>query len=166
MKISVKKITLSALLGAAALMLAYVEALIPPLFPTFPGIKLGLSNIVTVFAVYKVGKRSALSILIIRITLSALLFGSVTTFAYSIAGGLLSFAVMLALKKIPAFSEIGVSVAGGISHNIGQITVAVLLFSTPEIAYYLPVLLISGAVSGTAVGIASALSLKYVKLPE
>ena len=115
--------------------------------------KLGLTNIVVVVALYVMGSKSAMFINIIRIILVSLLFGNTMSFAFSIAGGMLSTVLMIILKKTGKFSITGVSAVGGITHNIGQILVAVLLLHTGAIAWYLPVLWISGIVSGIIIGI-------------
>ncbi len=139
-----------------AMVLSFTESLLPPL-AAVPGIKIGLANIVTVFLLYTLGERYALGVSIVRVFLSALLFGSVMTLAYSLAGALLSFTAMCLLKRCMLFSSVGVSVVGGVMHNIAQIAVACLVMETGGLLYYLPVLLISGVLSGIGVGIIAGL---------
>lgn len=159
-----RKISFTAMLSLLALGLSYIESLIPPL-TAFPGIKLGLANIAIIFTLYKFGFKSAISVSIIRVLLTFLLFGSVISLAYSFSGAFLSLPVMYIMKKSGKFSEIGVSVSGAITHNTAQILVAILLFSTAEIAYYLPFLIISAIISGIFIGIISALTVRKIKLP-
>ena len=160
-----KKLTLSALFCAAALILSYVESLIPPFFAV-PGIKLGLANIAAVYLLYKLGFKYSFTVSLLRVALSCLLFGSLLTLAYSLSGAVLSLFVMWLLKRTAAFSEVGVSIAGGITHNVAQIFVACIIMETSQIVYYLPALLISGAVTGAVIGIGGALLIKKLKLKE
>lgn len=142
---------------ALALVFSYLESFIPinALIP-IPGVKLGLSNIVVLFALYTMKPIDAFIISIIRIFIAGLLFGNPMTIAYSIVGGMLSLFVMWLLKKTK-LSIVGVSMVGGICHNMGQLIVAVVLTETLRIAYYLPVLLISGMVTGLLMGIVANL---------
>lgn len=149
------KIAMSAVLTALAMIFSYVEAVIP-FNVGIPGVKLGLSNLVILVALYSIGAGYAFAVNMTRIILSGLLFGGVSAMLYSLAGGLLSFAVMLILMKTDIFSPIGVSMAGGVAHNIGQLTVAALVTETAKIYLYMPVLLISGTVTGAALGVISA----------
>lgn len=144
------------------MILSFIESQIPPLV-AIPGIKIGLSNVVTVFLIYTCGWREAGGVSLIRIFLSAMLFGSVLSLAYSTAGAALSFAVMLFFKKTGIFSEVGVSVCGGVAHNVGQIICACLIMENAAVASYLPPLLISGTVAGVAVGILAGLLTKRLK---
>ena len=158
-----KKITFYALLIALAMIFSYVETLIP--MPVFvPGMKVGFANIITVLALYKLGGKDAAVIAIIRILLAALLFGSVFSLAYSLAGGLFSLVVMILLKKTNLFSLMGVSIAGGVCHNIAQTGVAAFLLETSAFLYYLPTLLITGCITGCIIGLVSALIIKKLKL--
>ena len=158
-----KKLTFLALCASLAMVLSYVEMLIPPISTAVPGVKMGLANIVTVFVLYKFDVLSAAAVSAVRLILSFLLFGSVLTLAYSAAGAVLSLAVMVLLKLTDKFSPVGVSVAGGVLHNAGQIGMAILLMRTSAIGYYLPVLAVSGTVSGILVGAASVLVLKNLR---
>lgn len=147
-----RKLTLLSMSVALSLILSFVESQIPPLV-AIPGIKLGISNVVTVFLLYSYGWREAGSVSLIRVALSSLLFGTPVSFIYSLSGAILSFAVMVLLKKTKLFSVVGVSVGGGVMHNAGQIIIAAIIMSTEEIIYYLPILAISGTIAGILVGI-------------
>ncbi len=157
-----KRVAFLGLMTALCLIFGYIEFLIPINFG-IPGIKLGLANIVIVIALYLTTPLEAFLINIVRILLSGFLFGNMMSIVYSLAGGILSFAIMLLLKKIPGFSIFGVSIAGGVSHNIGQIIMAVLILENLAIAYYLPPLLISGAITGLVIGLLSSRIIPVVK---
>lgn len=161
MKNDTKKLTLLALLTAIALILSYLESLLPPLSAFFPGVKLGLANIAILFTLYRYGVKEAAAVSFVRLFLSTLLFGSVVSLFYGAAGAVLSLASMGLLRRLSVFSAVGVSVVGGVMHNMGQIGVAVLLTETAAVGYYLPILLLSGILSGVAVGIAAALCIRY-----
>lgn len=137
-------------------MFSYLETLIPFNFG-IPGIKLGLANLVVVTAMYTVGEKQAFAISVIRIILAGLTFGGVFSLVYSLAGGILSFFAMLLAKRCKALSITGVSIIGGSVHNIGQIAAAAVVMQTYRIVYYLPVLLLSGAVTGAVIGIVSGI---------
>lgn len=158
-----KKLATLAVTVAVAMILSFVESRIPA-FVAIPGIKVGLANIAIIFALYKLGWREAIAVSIVRVFLVALLFGSVVSLAYSVAGAILSLSLMILLRKLGIFTEVAVSVVGGITHNIGQILVAFLLLETNVVFYYLPFLLVSGVIAGVAVGIASALLIKRIKI--
>ena len=147
-----KRIAQYGLLVALALILSYAESQIPAFFAV-PGMKLGLTNIVVLVALYGMGSRSAIAINLVRIFLVSVLFGNGMSLAYSLAGGLLSGAIMLLLKRTHKFSLVGVSIAGGIAHNVGQILTAMALLQTTALSWYLLVLWISGLVSGALIGI-------------
>jgi heptaprenyl diphosphate synthase len=153
MRAATQKVAFLGLCTAVALVLAYVELLLPPLFAAVPGIKLGLPNIVIVFILYRFGLRYAATVSLVRILAVTLLFGNPMTLAYSIAGAVLSLAVMSLLKKMYFLSTVGVSVAGGVFHNVGQILVAMLLLRTAELGYYLIVLSVTGTISGILIGL-------------
>ena len=161
MKIKTKKLTVLALFSAVAIIFSYIEAILPPIWAAIPGIKVGLSNIVTVALLYKFSLKEAAIVAFIRIIIIALLFGNVMTLIYSIAGFVLSVTIMAILKRTSLFSTVGVSIAGGVFHNLGQIIVAMILLQTKEIGYYMIVLAITGTVAGILIGIAGNLMLKY-----
>ncbi len=156
-----KTLPLIAILVALCFILTYVEILVP-INLIVPGAKLGLSNLVVLYALYSIDTKSAFFINVIRITLSALLFSSVLTWSYSITGGILSFISMYLIKKTNKFSVIAVSAVGGILHNVGQILVAILIFSTSQIAYYLPVLILIGMITGIINGFISAILIRRI----
>lgn len=166
MKHPSKKIAFLGLCTAAALILSYVESLLPPLFVAVPGIKLGLPNIVIIFILYRLGFREAVAVSFIRIVTVALLFGNPMTFAYSAAGAFLSLFVMMVLYRLNFLSVVGVSVAGGIFHNVGQILMAILLLGTAELGYYLIVLTVTGTVSGIFVGLCGSLIVRRIPFPK
>lgn len=155
-KQQIRKLTLLSVLTAAALILSYAESVLPPLFPSVPGIKVGLPNIVIIFVLYRMDVRSAVSVSLVRICIAALIFGSPLSFVYSLAGAFLSLTVMALLKKLNILSTVGVSVAGGILHNMGQILAAMLLLQTVQIGYYFIILAITGTVSGLFIGLCGA----------
>ena len=150
----VKRLAFLAILLALALILSYVEVLIPFSFG-IPGIKLGLPNALILLALYLLGGRDAFFLSITRIVLSALLFGSFFSFLYSLAGGMLSLLVMTFLKKTDRFHLITVSICGGVTHNLGQLIIAAIVISNLKIFYYLPVLLLAGFLTGGLIGIIS-----------
>ena len=147
-----RKIALYGMLAALALILSWAESLVPPFFAV-PGMKLGLTNIVVLTALYLMDTKSAVLINFVRIALVAALFGSGASFLYSLAGALLSAAVMILLKKTGRFGIAGVSAAGGVAHNVGQILVAMAVLETASIGWYLMILWLTGLVSGVLVGL-------------
>lgn len=142
----------SAILTTLALIFSYVEFLIP-FTPAIPGVKPGLANIVVLFALYYMSPKDALTINALRIIIAGLLFSGVFGAIYSLAGGLVSFTIMALLKKSNKFSIVGVSMAGGVGHNLGQLIVASLLVSNFKLFLYFPVLLFTGLGSGIAIGV-------------
>ncbi len=163
MKNHTKRLASLALTISFAMVLSYIESRIPA-FVAIPGIKVGLANIAVIFALYKFGAKEAVTISLLRVFLVSLLFGSPVSMIYSIAGATLSLSCMILLKKLTPLSEVGVSVCGGIMHNVGQITAASILLDTNVVIYYLPFLIVSGTVAGIVVGIVSALLVKRVNL--
>lgn len=147
---------------ALALIFSYVESLIPIHFGV-PGIKLGLANLLIVIFLYKRNAKEALLLSVIRIVLSGFLFANLFSILYSLAGGILSLAVMDYLKKRGTFSVVGISIAGGVAHNLGQLVVAMLVVETYRVGYYFPVLLIAGVLTGMLIGIVAAEILKRLK---
>lgn len=162
MKNQTKKLTTLAMMATFALILSYVESRIPALV-AIPGVKVGLANIVVIFVLYKLGIKEAIVISGIRVFIVAMLFGSPVSMIYSLAGAVLSLAVMFSLKKLTPLTEVAVSVCGGVMHNVGQIAVASLILDTNVVVYYLPFLILSGTIAGVAVGVAGALLIKRVK---
>lgn len=156
-----RMVTLSALI-AVAMILSYVESMIPA-FVAVPGVKMGLSNIATVFALYFLGWPYAICVSLVRVCLSALLFGNVVGLIYSLSGAALALLVMILLKKFDLFSNVGVSVAGGICHNAGQIIAACIVMKTSAISVYFIPLVISGTVSGVLIGVVSGMLVERLK---
>lgn len=154
-------VTLSALI-AVAMILSYVESLIPA-FVAIPGVKMGLSNIATIFALYALGWPFAICVSVVRVLLSALLFGNVVSLIYSLSGAALALVFMILLKKLDKFSSVGVSVTGGVCHNIGQVIAACIVMETTAIAVYIIPLLVSGTIAGVVIGIIAGNLVERVK---
>lgn len=144
---------------ALALIFSYVETLIPFNFG-IPGIKLGLANLIIVIALYKMKLSEVYLLSVVRVLLNGFIFGNYFSIIYSLAGGLLSLTVMALLKKKGGFSILGISMAGGVMHNVGQLIIAMIIVETFSVVYYVPVLLISGLITGFVIGIASGEMLK------
>ncbi len=149
---------------AVAMILSYVEAILPPIVSAVPGVKIGLPNILIIFVLYRFSVKEAAAISLVRVFLSALLFGNAMTLAYSTAGAVFSIIIMSLLKKTDKFTAVGVSISGGVAHNLGQIFVAVLLLNSTLIAYYMLILTFTGVISGIIVGVAGGILAK--KVPE
>lgn len=155
-----KKLTTLALLTAGAMILSYVESMLPSL--GIPGVKMGLANIAVIFALYRLGWREALGISLVRVFMVSMLFGSMGALLYSLAGAALSLSTMALLKHSDRFSETGVSVAGGVAHNAGQILVAIALLGNVRLVYYYPVLVLSGVAGGVLTGLTAAMLIKRI----
>lgn len=168
MKINTKKLALGAVLTALALGLSTIENLFPiTLLIPLPGVKLGLANIVTVFALYELGAVPALTILVARCLLGSLFAGNASALIFSMLGGLTAMLVMIALKQLPKLSIFGVSIGGAAAHNIGQIAAAMITLGNTMVLGYLPFLLAVSLLTGTLTGFIAALlfrAMKHVKL--
>ncbi len=151
------------LLVALAFVLSWLESQIPVFFAV-PGMKLGLTNLVVLIALYRLSAPDALLLNVVRIILTGLTFGNAFSMVYSLAGGILSFVVMFLLKRTGKFHIVTVSIAGGVFHNVGQIIVAMLVLGSGYAAYYLPVLWISGIAAGAVIGLISGQIVK--RLPH
>lgn len=160
MKQKTRRYAVLGLVTAVALVLSYVEAILPPIWSAVPGIKIGLPNIIIIFILYKIGLKDAITVSAIRLFLVALLFGNAMTLVYSVAGAALSLGLMALCKKVNLFSMVGVSIVGGVAHNLGQILVAMAIFETSQIGYYMLVLAVTGTIAGVFVGIAASIILK------
>lgn len=160
-----KRVALDALLTAIALVIFVVELLVPLPLP-IPGVKLGLSNVVTLFALFACGPMDAFIILVLRIGLGTLFAGNLSALLYSLAGGFLCYFILLILKKIVSKKQIWLcGVFGAIAHNVGQMAVATLLTGTPAILYYLPVLILAATGTGALTGLtAQTIYLRTEKL--
>ena len=154
-----RRVSSGAMLVALAMIFSYVESLIP-FHIGIPGVKLGLANLIVVVALYKMGTEEAYALSVARIVLSGFLFANLFSIIYSLAGGMLSLTVMVFLKKKGWFSVYGVSLAGGVMHNVGQLLIAMLIVETFSVSYYLPVLLVAGAITGLVIGILAEAMLK------
>ena len=162
MKHPAKKIALLGLCTAIAMVLAWVESQLPPLTAAIPGIKLGLPNIAIIFILYRFSWKEAAAVSFVRIVAVSLIFNP-ATLPYSLAGGCLSLLGMTLLKKTDLLSTTGVSVAGGVLHNVGQILMAMLILSTAGLGYYMIVLAVTGVVSGIFVGLCGSFAVKRVR---
>ena len=158
-----RRVALTGLMASLALIFSYVEVLFP-FNAGIPGVKLGLANLVPLIILYRLDARYAFAANLIRVILAGLLFSGLFAALYSLAGSLTSFLVMYLLKKTRLFSVIGVSTAGGVFHNLGQLIVAMLAVSGPQLFHYMPVLIISGMIAGIIVGIGAAILLD--RIPE
>lgn len=158
----IRTLTQISMCVSVALLLSYVELLIPPIYSAIPGIKMGLPNVAIVFVVYRFGVREAVAVSLVRLAVVAMLFGNPMTFIYSLAGAALSLGGMAILRRTNLFSTVGVSIAGGVLHNLGQILVAMVLLSTAEIGYYMIILAVTGTVSGALVGLCGAFAVARV----
>ena len=157
-----RKVAIFGVFTALALIFSYVELLIPINFG-IPGAKLGLANLMTVLVLYKMVIKEALALSVTRIILSGFMFGNLFGILYSLSGGLLSFLVMVLLKKSDRFSVAGVSIGGGAAHNIGQLLVVMVVVQTYQVGYYLPVLLVAGEVTGLLIGLVAKEVLKRIQ---
>lgn len=164
MKHSARTVATLGLCTAIAMVLAWLESQLPPLAVAVPGIKLGLPNIAIIFILYRFGWKEAAGVSFVRIVAVSLLFGNVPTLLYSLAGGFLSLLGMTLLKKTNLLSTVGVSVAGGVLHNVGQILMAMLIMSTAGLGYYLIVLCVTGIISGVFVGLCGSFAVKRIRI--
>ena len=158
-----KKIAAMGLLVALAMVLSWVEQLVP-LSVQVPGVKLGLANLAVIFALYRLGARASWTVSLLRVALVSITFGNAYSLWYSLAGAVLSLLVMGLLRKTGKFSLLGVSVAGAVSHNLGQIAVAAAVLGAASMAYYLPVLLVSGTAAGVCVGAVAAILVRRIQI--
>lgn len=159
----VSKLSLLALSVSLAMILSFVESQIPAMV-AIPGVKVGLANIVVVFALYKLGWKEAVVISLTRVFLVGLLFGNGISILYSITGATVSFAAMVLLKQAKVFSTMAVSVAGGVLHNLGQIAMACVIMGTDVLRYYAPFLILSGTLAGIAIGVLAAIMIRRIDL--
>ncbi|MCD8326599.1 MAG: Gx transporter family protein [Lachnospiraceae bacterium] len=156
---NIRRLTMNGLLLALAFVFSYIEWLLPE-FLVIPGAKPGLANIVIVTAMYCMGARDALLINIVRIVLVGFTFGNMTAMIFSLAGGLLSLGIMTVLKRTDKLGIAGVSIAGGVFHNLGQLLAAVAVLRTAAVLYYLPWLILLGVAAGLVVGVISGLCVR------
>jgi heptaprenyl diphosphate synthase len=161
-----KKLVLNGILISLAIILSYVERLFPiGLIVPIPGIKIGLANIVTIFALFYFNAKSAITITILRCVIANLLFGSFSSFVFSLSGAMAALMAMIVLKRgyRRAFSIIGISIGGAAAHNTGQVLVASLLLQSTAVFPYLSLLLLSSIITGTLTAIVSGTLLHRLK---
>ncbi len=139
-----------------AFIFSYLEAVLPVPIPV-PGVKLGLANLVTMVGLYTVGAGGTAAVSLIRIVLAGLTFGNAFSMVYGLAGGALSLALMILVKRFTGLGQVGVSIVGGVGHNIGQLAVAALVTRTAGVFAYLPVLLVAGTIAGALIGLLGGL---------
>lgn len=151
-----KWVALYGMLISLAFIFSYIEAVIPIPIPV-PGVKLGLANLVSIVGLYIVGIKGTIAVSLVRIVLVGFTFGNLSSMIYSLAGGTVSLIFMILLKKTGKFSQVGVSIMGGIGHNIGQLTAAALITETAGVFYYLPFLMVAGVIAGAVIGLLGAL---------
>lgn len=156
-----KKVAFLGVFTTLALILGWLESLLP-VVPFAPGVKIGLANLVSLLVLYRFGWKEAACVNMLRIGLSSVLFGNIALLLYSLAGAILSLITMCLLKKTDKFSIVGISVAGAVMHNLGQIIVAAFLMENGVILYYLPILAVSGVIAGVLVGLAGAFLHKHL----
>lgn len=148
---------------SVALIMSYVESIIPIHIP-IPGVKLGLANIVIVWVLYVIDWKAAAVVSFIRVAIAGLLFGNLYSIVFSAVGAALSLLVMCILKRTKKFKVLGVSIAGGVTHNVGQILVAMLVLENAKLISYLPVLMFSGVVAGIAIGVLAGLLYSKIRI--
>ncbi len=158
-----KNIAYMGVLTSVALILSYLERLLPPIVPV-PGVKLGLANLAVLTAMYLLSNKSGLYLSIIKCTAVAILFGGLSSFMYSTMGALFSYTFMYLFRKMRVFTVVGVSIIGGVMHNLGQITMAIIIIGNIKLLYYFPILIISGIISGVAIGLVCLNTLNYLKV--
>ena len=158
-----KNMAITALMVALALIFSYIEAIIP-YNPGIPGVKLGIANIVTLIALYLLSTKHAWAVSVIRILIAGLLFNGVFAAVYSLAGAIVSLTGMILLKKSNLFSIAGVSMAGGVLHNMGQLIMAALLLQDSKIFLYFPVLLFSGMITGIIIGLGASVICQRIRV--
>lgn len=157
-----KKIAYTGMFTALAFVFSYIESLLP-INLGIPGVKLGLANLVVIVALYLTSVKAACILSLVRIVLMGFTFGNPASMIYSLAGGALSLVVMVLAKKMKSFSVTGVSVLGGVSHNIGQILIAIVVVETTSLWYYLPILILSGTIAGVLIGILASVIIRHLE---
>jgi len=157
-----QRIALSGLLVALMLVLGYVESLLP-VAAGIPGIKLGLSNGILIFAVYMLGIPTAFVLMVLKVVLSGLMFGGVSAMMYAFAGGLVSMIFMSLLSRIKGVHVVVVSMVGGLMHNVGQVGLAMVMLSTPKLMYYMAILMVVGLGCGALTGVCADSVMKHLK---
>lgn len=146
-----RKLAFLGIFSAVAIIFGYVESLVP-VFVGIPGIKLGLANLAVLFVLYRYSMKEAAAVSLVRILVIGFMFGNLFSIVYSIAGAALSMTVMAIMLKKTDFSLMGVSVAGGVTHNVGQLMIAMCIVESTSLVYYAPALLVSGVITGLLIG--------------
>lgn len=159
---STQRIAICGMLLAVMLVLGYVESILPS-FSAVPGIKLGLSNGVLIFAVYMLDIPSAYILMILKVFLSGFLFGNPSTMMYAGAGGALSLTGMVLLSRVQGLHSVTVSMVGGVLHNVGQIALAMLILQTDSLLYYMAILMLAGLACGALTGVCAVSVMKHMK---
>lgn len=162
MREKTRRIALSGLLVALMLVLGYIESLIP-VMPGVPGVKLGLSNGVLIFAIYMLDIPTAFALMVVKVVLSGLMFSGVSAMIYAFAGGLLSMIVMALLSRVKGAHVVTVSMMGGVFHNVGQVAAAMITLGTPSLLYYMAILMGVGLLTGAATGVAANVVMKHLR---
>lgn len=157
-----KRVSILALLSAAAIIFSFAESLIPTAIVPIPGFKIGFANIIILLCIYRLNFADALIVNIVRVTVVAVCFGGVSAALYSIAGGTLAVIVMWLIKRTNLFSIYGIGVAGAMAHNLGQLGVAAILLRTTALVGYLPYLMICSLVCGVLIAVIAALIMKIL----
>lgn len=160
-RFNVQRTALCGLLTAMMLVLGFIESLIP-VAAGVPGIKLGLSNGVLIFALYMLDAPTAFVLMIVKVVLSGLLFGGVSAMLYAMAGGVLSMLTMMLLKRFN-FHMVIISMFGAVMHNVGQVVMAMLVLQTPKLMYYMAILMFVGLATGAVTGIAAKSTVNHIK---
>lgn len=160
-RFNVQRTALCGLLTAMMLVLGFIESLIP-VAAGVPGIKLGLSNGVLIFALYMLDAPTAFVLMIVKVVLSGLMFGGVSAMLYAMAGGVLSMLTMMLLKKFN-FHMVIISMFGAVMHNVGQVVMAMLILQTPKLVYYMAILMLVGLATGAVTGIAAKATISHIK---
>lgn len=155
-------VALYGMLVALAFILSFVETLIP-IHLGIPGVKLGLANLVTIVGLYTIGIRGTVAVSLVRIVLVGFTFGNLFSMLYSLAGWALSMICMILFRRTERFSQIGVSIIGGVGHNIGQICIAAVVVHTAGVFYYLPALLVAGTIAGLLIGLLGGLVIERIQ---
>ncbi len=160
---TIKEISYLGVITAFAIVLSYFERMLPPIIP-IPGVKLGLSNLALLVSIYLLGNKYGFYTMLIKCLSVAILFGGLSSFLYSISGGLFSYSFMYLFRKLKVFSVVGVSVIGGVAHNLGQIIIATIIIGNIKLLYYFPILIISGVIAGIGIGILTSYTLNYLRV--
>lgn len=164
-KYSAGRITILGMMVAVAMIFSYIETFIP-INLAIPGIKLGLANIVTMIVLVEMGFKDAVIVSLIRVCLSSLLFGNISVMIYSLAGAAFSIIIMKLIETTKIFGVTGISICGGVAHNMGQLILAAVIMENQTIMGYAPVLLISGTVAGIIIGLIASIISRSVMLPK